>query len=426
MKRKMIIPIMISAAALSLSACDMGSQIKIDVDPIVIQSNEPDAPTEAPGTENDPTAEPETPENEPETAKKEWVMTKMTGYDGDGVLEWVEEFDSNGNVLKDMQYDEDGNVIYCSMVGYDDEGNQTKLFVYRNGILITKNDYIFDEKGHKIYMQEEYYHDDGSCYSRYEAEEDKDDPNKIILSHYDEDGNVNFWREIIRDSDGAVTIVYTYDENDELTSEEWYYPNGGTVEKRTEYDDYSSAITVYEYDEKGREVSYTEYAMDDENTVLFWATYEYTDDNGSEKYRSLYSDFNTICDSEGRVVRFEALDKDGNVTVTSIMEYNEDGIKIYDETVDADGSVTICVDNEYEDENTLNVYYYIDEFNGGDQLVLEYDDYGNLIRQTTIHSDKKTEYSEYKYDEYNNRIEVEMYDEKGELFMREEIEYELK
>ncbi|NQY30898.1 MAG: hypothetical protein HRT69_15700 [Flavobacteriaceae bacterium] len=58
-------------------------------------------------------------------------------------------YNKNGKIIKEINYDDEGNVKHKFIYEEDDSGNITKLNGYKNGEIYTTVDYVFDKNGNR-------------------------------------------------------------------------------------------------------------------------------------------------------------------------------------------------------------------------------------------------------------------------------------
>ncbi|MBQ9234575.1 MAG: DUF2963 domain-containing protein [Lachnospiraceae bacterium] len=97
----------------------------------------------------------------------------------------INEYDSNGHLIKSTVYDESGNISYYAINEYDSNGHLTKDTQYdKSGNIKTSK--IYNENG--LDFKETNYSSDGHKVDESFREKDKE---PIITKMYDEDDNVN-------------------------------------------------------------------------------------------------------------------------------------------------------------------------------------------------------------------------------------------
>lgn len=109
-----------------------------------------------------------------------WYETKRTENNGENVL--VSEFNSYSDLISWNVYSLTGELEtnHCTAYSYDEDGNMLSATFYMDGVLISKAVYRYDEEGWRRMESETMYNEDGSY------------------------------------------TVYTYDENEEIISEQTY------------------------------------------------------------------------------------------------------------------------------------------------------------------------------------------------------------
>jgi len=204
------------------------------------------------------------------------LLTIESDRDKDGSIERTTkfEYDAEGNqILKERDYrPRDGIADERTLHEYDTEGNEIKRS-YDNeadGIIDSIWTYTYDEHGNELSLNYDYEPDDVV--------------DQRIVYSYDEYGNRT---SISRDNhntgsfDSVVTIAYTYDNRDNILTQE-SSRLGGRLTVYT-YDVHGNLLTdssgesqnIYTYDEKGDKLTHQAMLRGEPNGRL--ETYEYDD-----------------------------------------------------------------------------------------------------------------------------------------------------
>lgn len=117
---------------------------------------------------------------------------KSIYYNKSGLIEhyYIYKYDKYGNMTKSTNYDENGNEKYSTKYNYnyDKDGNVTTKFQYdSSGELVYKIEYEYDENGNRIKLV--YYDEDGNLDSKYEYDEHG---NITFCAWYYSDGEISF------------------------------------------------------------------------------------------------------------------------------------------------------------------------------------------------------------------------------------------
>ena len=270
--------------------------------------------------------------------------------------------DENGNTIKSVHYDSDGDITKIYEYEYDEMGREIKCVRYDDDETVAYwCEYEYDEWGREIKFKS--YNSTGHLEYR------------ISESKYDENGR---------------KIYYSHATNDIITEkQEKEYDDDGNIisEIHTGYDsdtgqEKSQTIEEYTYDDNGNRIGYTNNHYDEEETYSFLWEREY-DEDGRETDFYLYDNEKEASyqsesgyDENGRMINYMGYDKNGNVLTRRETEY------------DTSGKVTRK--NEYDAKDNLIRYFEN-----------EYDDFGSLTRQTMyengiLKSEKQTSYA-YHY-----------------------------
>lgn len=256
----------------------------------------------------------------------------------DGFPTGLWEYDSHGNTLKRISYDEKGQASERIENTYDEKGNQTTCAVYKHQIYDEAQDsLVYNEEGMLDFREEMEYDAAG---------------NSVKTTRYDKDGEIIYVIEQEYDAgnhllsetstyaeDGiAEKTEYTYDPDGNCVSEKYSY--GGRMEyeydanknqiKSTYYNENGEGSVQFEaeYDANGNEIKRIFYDLDYEgNTIPIETTSKY-DDSGNllESKRTGGLDeswYRYEYDAKGIIIKTTELDQEGNVLSESSFEYNE-------------------------------------------------------------------------------------------------------
>ena len=224
------------------------------------------------------------------------------------------EYDSQGNVLKYINYDGEGNLESYEVYGYNEQGKKTIYEKFDSeGVRISFSYYENNEQGDVIkahnasYLDTyEYIYDENDrvieklvrkngefSYRKvytYDAEgkviEEKifDEQGEIvnIVGYiYDKNGNLEYEDEKYNDIYGCQDTRYTYDDNNNLI-EKVLYSNDDVIVSRVykyEYDDKGNCIKKFEYDRAGNLDSEMTYKYDEKGRQIECINVDYKYDS---------------------------------------------------------------------------------------------------------------------------------------------------
>lgn len=253
-------------------------------------------------------------------------------------------------------------------------------------------------------------------------------------------------RRSIYDENGQLLRYYalTYDENgvnDSVTSFDASGAMTGFVKLDSDRSDSRVVIAVQdgdvfvpeiqELDAEGRVVKRTRYYAD--STVDFSEVYTYNENGQVEKvtreaFNPRGAPFGTrygfyTYDEEGRTLREEWQDSDGNVTSCSAYEYHDHGWTLRENSLDPEGITSYSV-FEYDSsghvvEETLE-WSFLDQENHWEHNTYEYDARGNLVRENWYRDhpslgEELGGFRTYEYDSRNRLVKRSHFDENGVL-----------
>lgn len=189
-------------------------------------------------------------------------------------------------------------------------------------------------------------------------------------------------QKIYYNADGLKysTVVYEYDGTGKLAKESCYGVNMAP-----------ESYTAYEYDDDGRLVteSYFEAVDAEEFAELGHISYEYNEVGlklRAENHGIPAGAYSYAYDNDGRLIKEEYSDLEGNLISSTQYVYNAEG-----------QLASKSIENVSFGEKSSESY--------------EYDENGNLVSAVSDDGSR----GEMKYDEYGNEIKLTMLDEKGNI-----------
>ena len=220
---------------------------------------------------------------------------RTTVYDANNgfVEESYTEKDSNGNIIKQIHYDEAGNVLAHMQYGYDVLGNMTSEHFYDEQGLQSGYDWEFDAQG-RLVRQSEYVRGEGRIVKQYRPGESEpyrvekfDEQDQFVVGYenaYDEAGMLvkcyTWWKDAAQeewfDEDGLVTTLRKLDlAGNELRKENYTYHANGCKASMVAWEN-DVRVEVKQYDDHGNVTAATYYSVD--GVVQWQEKFSYTYD----------------------------------------------------------------------------------------------------------------------------------------------------
>ena len=363
------------------------------------------------------------------------LLTKVVNYNPDGSVESVtdeHEYVVEGNIVKEIGYNEDGSSYVKQECEYDSAGNIVRKIAYgeddsistyeceydSTGTIIkvieycedgTSDEHEFDSIGNQT--KEIRYNEDGSIASEggdrsfltrgrslisHEWDEYEYDSagNKIKGMDYDESGDVSFWCEY--DSARNISKAMYRD------SEVYEYDNTGNVVKITL--SLGSRKIETEHDSAGRVIKSTQYYYNNDNgRIEYWTEFEYNGEN-SNTYKTIsYNEDGSLRSEEE--VRNTTFGIFGFPTIIKRISYESGGITLtwsdhFGNTAQAKVlGLHAGLTEKDESGNTTKITGYNSEdgsFQG--YMELEYNDTGYITKIMAYNRDGDiTLWTEYEY-----------------------------
>ncbi len=358
-----------------------------------------------------------------------------TDYDKDDkIVRQVEiEYDAAGRKTKWECYDEHGKCSIQRIYTRDERGKLIQYDEYHNGYT-TKEEYERDENGNII--KSIHYDSDGNITKIYEYEYDQMG-REIKCVKYDDDETVAYWHEYEYDEGGNEVksrsynstgnfeyctverkydengrkIYYCHKDNDIITEkQENEYDKDGNIIKEiwTSYDSdtgqkQSQTIDEYTYDDNGNRIGYVENHHGIEESYSFLWEREY-DEDGRETAFYLYDNEKAASyqsesgyDENGRMINYTGYDKNGNVLVKRDTEYDTSGKVVRKSEYDADGNLIRYFENEYDAFGSLikQTMYEKDILKSERQTSYAYHYIGNIDTKPTDYMNDDMTLEEY-------------------------------
>lgn len=278
----------------------------------------------------------------------------------DGKITDISVFNSYGDWVHQLYFDEDENPVYefTAEYDYDENGNMTVGKIYSEGLLYQSVEYDYGSDGFTYKKFESEHMEDGS---RYVVEyNEAGDP--VCNYEYDADGKLIEARrsEYLTDENGELTGERVY--INDVLSEEIKYAEGADgeeeyfyiSERKEYYEDRSSFVEVY--NEGGDIIRETSYDAEGKTVYDYELEYFY-DDEGNE----------TSVEKRENGVLKEKI----------VFEYNEDGDIVAEKAYKED---VLVKESLYSaGENFFYVSKIINYNEDGTTVVEEYDENGELI-----------------------------------------------
>jgi len=257
---------------------------------------------------------------------------------GEKYLDKKYQYDRYGNRVKEINYNENGEIIEERIWKYDKQGNVLEeirdtndsylRFVYRyndKGQRIkwrTKN-----KSGYNIKGADYRYWDNGNL--KYRKRINYYNLGEIEKINYNKQGEP-IGGKIITSNDEEIKIEYVIER----------YKNGGRKKqiRKEIYNGETVASTITEYNEKGQKIK----SISNGRRINTWYEWRY--------------------DNRGNKIKFIVKDEDGQIEEWKEYKYNEDGIRIQEKEyqVEKDGTAELdswIVENYDKDRNYLSWYF---------------------------------------------------------------------
>ena len=290
--------------------------------------------------------------------------TSLLRVYADGVTAYymTYEFDQQGNVIRDTEYDEPGGKkLNETTYEYNAEGKLTESRT-NDEINGYTTHTIQQYNGENADYETMYYYDGSFCYAsltRYD-----DDGRAYAYTGFNENGEITYSELDEYNEDGQLIRSKSLNQKGIMTGETLYNDKGNT-ERRNDYeyaDGTYEGYSLYEYDGHGHHIKTT--SFDAEGKLTGWCEYGY--------------------DGNGDQIRSTDYDENGRVTETTEYTHNRKGRTVLQITANADG--TVVSRYEYDDYGVM-VFSRRWRESGVLWYETEYGTYGARVKLTDYNSD---------------------------------------
>ena len=365
-------------------------------------------------------------------------LSKIDYFGGEGDLWKEEEFDQAGNLIHKVQYDENGEIRLDFEYQYDNFGNQ--IFSKEKNVeekkMLSWDEWEYDAAGNMLKhfeydgvgdldYGEQFKYDangnlteekklgyDGYVYDWYGYEYDEQNRETKEIT-YNEDGSIYKWIEKEYDEQGNLVKVTEGDEQKVIYIDEFQYNENGKNTKHYRFipsNEQQHLIKEWIYDEQGRlleEIEYLEYLYEE---VKAKKVYEYS----STSYPDKRTDYAIITK-----VRY---DKQVHELVPCFLtewKYDIYGNIIEEKHLSIRDEYKINKWQEYaydEKGNRLLYIYRNEEGIVEERWDFSYDEYGNRIREIKHGNNEVFKgWQEFTYTEDGIMIKDVFCDEQGNI-----------
>lgn len=334
------------------------------------------------------------------------------------------EFDSLSRTVKELTYGDSGEIKSQNEYVYDDGGFRIRLEQSAgDGSLETYTEYEYSESGKQSSLRR--YKADGT--PEYEAA--KDHWGNILSSvYYDDDGSVTTKRECVYDekgrlitetsygADDRISFIREYNEDGLTTRYSWYSEGSLSYTEETEYDENGEVIKSSTFEPNGSLRSYTLFVRDDSGKLTQESEYR------SDNTLSRTIDYNeegltvksTSYDEEGELEKWTEYSHDENGNQIEIIHYLADGSLDSRQTWEYNENGDPIRRSEYDEKNALSSY-----------TEYTYNAAGNCTKMSGYSGDGTLKNSYvYEYDDQGNKIKTSAFDQAGALIWYEIMEYD--
>ena len=285
-------------------------------------------------------------------------------------------YDELGNLIEEIDYNEDGSLLSRNIYKYDLNRNIIENTSYNNEDFWLNEIYIYNDKDSLI--EDSYCSEDGKVLRTQKLNEKE---NRIEAFSYNENGKPKIIETTTLNKNGDLIEDIAYNDNDTIISKitiqydekgndigQFYklsgivhvnttihnvYDNNGNITKKTTYDklhldstiiifkyddknhmieefsNYDSIKTTYKYDEIGNIIERTEY--NSKGKINYKEAYKF--DNNGKKIESLIHSYDSqyvqhrkfIYDNNGNIIEFIQLRKNGSIDSKIIFNYDDFG-----------------------------------------------------------------------------------------------------
>lgn len=255
-------------------------------------------------------------------AKKLEVVTSYP--DGRSFTSETNLYDEKGNIVENIEYDEDGSIQNKIVAKFDNENRQLEEMIWNDGEIVSEHKKIIRKEDGSIDRTEIHYQD-GSTAIQFTRKDSDHNTEEFIEE--DEDGELESREFIKYDGSGNIILREVYDYQNKLVEAfEYTYGENGDLETRRQLDKRRKLVLIneYEYDEN-KNLIYR--ATSNRKGVLSDFLKMDYDENGNVIKQNISGKYSFVFeyDHEGRTVLEERYLADDQLEYQSRFEYDQDG-----------------------------------------------------------------------------------------------------
>jgi YD repeat-containing protein len=208
-----------------------------------------------------------------------------------GILQTLEKYDENGHLLLETGFTRDGEISDKTDYSYDEKGRVSESRIFGEDDEVLEHTEVFRDKDGRILKEivhyldgsddiRTYFYDDTGNLTGLEVHDDEDELDfseryfyeggqLVKIERYDEEGEVIFYQQdTYQDGTLAQRKIWSSEEEEPFTLVTDFTPQG-TREREIRYDSREKVVerNIYEADENGRVIKYTEENRQKKNTT---------------------------------------------------------------------------------------------------------------------------------------------------------------
>ena len=237
------------------------------------------------------------------------------------------EYDQNGNETLAVDYDYDGSETSKTVTKFNDRNQKTEMQIFCGEDEPKETNFYDDTTKGRIAKETIVYQGVFKSIKTYEH-----NPNSLIITTVDEDGNVEEKEEFTTDADGNVTEHLITDYNGDISLHQVsQFENGKVIiAKNLDKDGRETDHRIYKYQDDGK-LSFMG-ILNPKKELLDSYAYQY-DEKGRETLQTIGSrgKITTEYDDEARTVTTTTATGTGRIVNQTITTNNEDGATIREE-----------------------------------------------------------------------------------------------
>ena len=309
------------------------------------------------------------------------------------------KYDEYGNLIREITYDPYNDLISLSyQYTYDEYGNRlTQTWYDENDTIQSIETVEYNEYGDTTIFKNEYTREDGNI-------------TDVLIYTYDENNNITSFEDYDENDNIEYNTIYDYDENGLCTSLITYDSYGDIITwEDTKYNDDALITRVNRFGADGTPMSWNVASYNEDNKIESYELYTLPDASSDTGTLAYYTEY--IYNENGNLIYENQPSIDGNFAYQNNYTYDDKYNLTYVEKfrklleTDEELSLSLLISRIFDDNNRM-IESYLESDDGFEQEIITYGpEYRTKYIIDSSDSDSTTHtVKEFSYDQATNKV----------------------